>query len=306
MQQVFNKYINYLEVERNASPYTVRNYTTDLLDFFHFLRTNGIGSLKEVDKHTLRDYLSHLMEHGFVKASIARKLSAIRSFYRYLLREEIISTSPVATTFSPKLDKRLPSFLTTQEMLRLLEAPNLSTPQGQRDRALLELLYASGLRVSELVNLNVEPINLDSREIRVLGKGSKERLVLIGEPAAMALHTYISQGRPKLLGKKRSNALFLNRYGERLPERRVQRILQKYANIAGIDKGVHPHMLRHTFATHLLDGGADLRVVQELLGHASLSSTQIYTHVTTSQARKVYLSAHPMAQSSKTDKLVTE
>ena len=298
MQEIFNKYINYLEVERNVSPYTVRNYTTDLLDFFQFLRTKGIGSLKEVDKHTLRDYLSYLMEQGLVKASIARKLSAIRSFYRYLLREEIISTSPVATTSSPKLDKRLPSFLTIEEMERLLEAPDLSTPQGQRDRALLELLYASGLRVSELVNLNLEQVNLDSREIRVWGKGSKERMVLMGEPAAEALRAYLKQGRPKLFASKirMTNALFINRYGERLPERRVQRILEKYANIAGIDKGVHPHMLRHTFATHLLDGGADLRVVQELLGHANLSSTQIYTHVTKSQARKVYLSAHPMAQ----------
>jgi len=298
MQEIFNKYINYLEVERNVSPYTVRNYTTDLLDFFQFLRTKGISSLKEVDKHTLRDYLSQLMEQGLVRASIARKLSAIRSFYRYLLREEIISTSPVADTSSPKLDKRLPSFLTIEEVERLLEAPDLSTPQGQRDRALLELLYASGLRVSELVNLNLEQVNLDSREIRVRGKGSKERVVLMGEPAAEALRAYLKQGRPKLFASKirMTNALFINRYGERLPERRVQRILEKYANIAGIDKGVHPHMLRHTFATHLLDGGADLRVVQELLGHASLSSTQIYTHVTKSQARKVYLSAHPMAQ----------
>ncbi len=295
MQEVFNKYIDYLEAERNASPYTVRNYTTDLLSFFQFLRTKEIGSLKEVDRHVLRDYLSQLMEQGFAKASIARKLSAIRSFYRYLLREEIISASPIMTT-SPKLDKRLPSFLTIDEIERLLEAPDLSTPQGQRDRALIELLYASGLRVSELVNLNLEQVNLDSREIRVWGKGSKERMVLMGEPAAKALSAYLEQGRPKLLGNKMSSALFLNRYGGRLPERRVQRILEKYANIAGIDKGVHPHMLRHTFATHLLDGGADLRVVQELLGHANLSSTQIYTHVTKSQARKVYLSAHPMAQ----------
>ena len=296
MQEVFNRYINYLKAERNASPYTVRNYTTDLLDFFQFLRTKKISSLKEVDRHVLRSYLSQLMERGFVKASIARKLSAIRSFYRYLLREEIISTSPVATTSSPKLDKRLPSFLTIGEVERLLGAPDLFTPQGQRDRALMELLYASGLRVSELVGLNLERVNLNTNEIRVWGKGSKERMVLMGKPAARALSIYLSQGRPKLLGKKRSNALFLNRYGERLIERRVQRILGKYANIAGIEKRVYPHMLRHTFATHLLDGGADLRVVQELLGHANLSSTQIYTHVTQSQARKVYLSAHPMAQ----------
>lgn len=296
MQQVFDRYINYLEVERNASPYTVRNYSTDLLDFFQFLRDKEIGSLKEVDRHVLRDYLSQLMEKSFVKASIARKLSAVRSFYRYLQREEIISTSPVATTSSPKLDRRLPSFLTLEEMVRLLEAPDLSTPQGQRDRALMELLYASGLRVSELVSLNLEQVNLDTNEIRVWGKGSKERVVLMGKPAARALTAYLNQSRPKLLGKKGSNALFLNRYGKRLIERRVQRILEKYTSIADIGKRVYPHMLRHTFATHLLDGGADLRVVQELLGHASLSSTQIYTHVSKSQARKVYLSAHPMAQ----------
>ncbi|MBA7650691.1 Tyrosine recombinase XerD [subsurface metagenome] len=278
------------------SAYTVRNYTADLLDFFGFLRAKGISSLKEVDRLTLRDYLSHLMKQGLVKASIARKLSAIRSFYRYLLREGVISISPAATTSSPKLDKRLPSFLTIEEVKRLLEAPDLSTPQGQRDRALLELLYASGLRVSELVQLDLEQINLDTHEIRVWGKGAKERAVLMGEPAAKALTTYLSQGRPKLLSKKRSSALLVNRYGGRLPERRIQRILEKYARLAGIDKKVHPHLLRHTFATHLLDGGADLRVVQELLGHADLSSTQIYTHVTKSQAKKVYLSAHPMAR----------
>ena len=206
-----------------------------------------------------------------------------------------MSTSPVATTSSPKLDKRLPSFLTQDDVRRLLEAPDLSTPQGQRDRALLELLYASGLRVSELVRLDLEQINLDTREIRVWGKGAKERVVLMGKPAAEAVATYIHEGRPKLLGEKRSTALLVNRYGGRLNERRVQRILEKYAGVAGIGKRVHPHMLRHTFATHLLDGGADLRVVQELLGHAALSSTQIYTHVTKSQARKVYLSAHPLA-----------
>ncbi len=298
MQEVFNKYVNYLEVERNVSPYTVRNYKNDLLNFFQFLKTKEIGSLRDVDKPVLRDYLSHLIEQGLVKASIARKLSAIRSFYRYLLREGMVPTSPVATTSSPKLDRRLPSFLTIEQVVKLLEAPDLATPQGLRDRALLELLYASGLRVSELVSLNLEQVNLDTNEIRVRGKGDKERVVLIGKPAAEALSTYLSQGRPKLFGAKirMTNALFINRYGERLIERGVQKILEKYTNIAGIDKRVHPHLLRHTFATHLLDGGADLRVVQELLGHADLSSTQIYTHVTISQARKVYLAAHPRAQ----------
>ena len=294
MQEIFNKYIDYLQAERNVSAYTVRNYTNDLLEFFDFAREKEIKSLKEINKQTLRGYLAHLMERGFARSSIARKLSAIRSFYRYLLREEMVSSSPVATTTSPRLDKRLPSFLTVEEAKQLVESPDLSQPQGQRDRALLELLYASGLRVSELVNMNMEQVDLNTNEIRVWGKGSRERVVLIGSPAARALTTYISQGRPKLLGEKRNSALFVNRYGGRLPARRIQKILEKYARI--IDKRVHPHMLRHTFATHLLDGGADLRVVQELLGHAKLTSTQIYTHVTQSQARKIYLSAHPLAQ----------
>jgi len=296
MQELFNRYINYLEAERNASPYTVRNYTTDLLHFFQFLRTREISSLKEVDRHVVRDYLSHLMEKGFVKASIARKLSAIRSFYRYLHREGIVPTNPLATISSPKLDKRLPSFLTIEEVERLLKAPDLSKPQGQRDRALLELLYASGLRVSELAQLTLKQIDLDTNEIRVWGKGSKERVVLMGEPAAKAIKEYLSRDRSKLLGDKKSNAVFVTKYGQRLTERGVQKRLEEIAKKASIDKRVHPHLLRHTFATHLLDGGADLRVVQELLGHANLSSTQIYTHVTKSQAKKVYLSAHPMAR----------
>jgi integrase/recombinase XerC len=295
MQEVFNRYINYLEAERNASAYTVRNYKADLLDFFYFLKKKKADSL-EIDRKVLRDYLTSLTKQGIVKASIARKLSAIRSFYRYLVREKIISASPIEMVSSPKLDKRLPSFLTLEEVERLLNAPDLSTPQGQRDQALLELLYASGLRVSELVNLDLNQIDLDTNEIRVWGKGSKERMVLMGEPAAEALRNYLKQGRPKLLAQKRINALFLNRYGQRLPERRVQKMLEDYAKKAGIGKRVHPHILRHTFATHLLDGGADLRVVQELLGHARLSSTQIYTHVTKGQARKVYLSAHPLAK----------
>jgi integrase/recombinase XerC len=306
MQEIFNKYIQHLEAEQNVSPYTIRNYTTDLCGservkgFFTFLKEKDIDSPDKVNRQVLRDYLAYLMEQGIVKASIARKLSAIRSFYRYLVREGILESSPIEKTSSPKLDKRLPEFLSLDEVERLLNAPDLSTSKGQRDRALLELLYASGLRVSELVRLDLGEVNLDTNEIRVWGKGSKERMVLMGKPASEALRNYLEQGRPKLLGdKKKTSALFINRYGQRIPERRVQKMLEDYAKKAGIEKRVHPHMLRHTFATHLLDGGADLRVVQELLGHAQLSSTQIYTHVTKSQARKVYLSAHPMAKEKK-------
>ena len=314
MQEIFNEYINYLKAERNASPYTVRNYTTDLRDFFQLLSAKEVSSLRAVDRHVLRDYLAWLMERGIARSSIARKLSAVRSFYGYLLREGIVDANPAVAISSPKLGKRLPSFLSVEETVRLLTAPDSAKREGQRDRALLELLYASGLRVSELVSLNVEQVNLESGEIRVLGKGSKERMVLMGKPAVRELTTYLSQGRPNLIGKKKTNALFLTdyklasyktRYGirhsVRLTVKGVQELLGKHAKAAGIDKRVHPHMLRHTFATHLLDGGADLRVVQELLGHANLSSTQIYTHVTKSQARKVYLSAHPMAQEKDTE-----
>lgn len=296
MQDIFSKYRNYLEVEKNSSPYTVRNYTTDLVDFFDFLRRQGVASLKEIDRTILREYLSDLMGRGFVKGSIARKLSAVRSFYRYLLREEMVQTNPVKDTSSPRLDRRLPDFLTAEEMVRLIEAPNLSSPIGLRDRALLELLYASGLRVSELARLVLEQVNMDTREIRVWGKGSKERITLMGEPALQALTAYLRDGRPELMGGKKTSAVFLNRYGGRLTERSVQALLQSYARSIGLDKKIHPHMLRHTFATHMLDGGADLRVVQELLGHASLSTTQIYTHVSKSQARKVYMSSHPLAK----------
>jgi integrase/recombinase XerC len=300
MQNFFNKYINYLQAERNASPYTVRNYTTDLMDFFRFLREREIVSLNEVDRHVVRGYLSWLMERGIAKASIARKTSAIRSFYRYLVSEGVLPENPLDGVSSPKLDKRLPSFLTVDETRRLLESLDLTTAEGKRDLAFLELLYASGLRVSELVQLDLTQVDLASREVRVWGKGAKERQVLMGRPAAQALEAYLSEGRPELLGNKKSKALFLSRYGRRLTARRVQQLLDSYAARAGIGKKVHPHMLRHTFATHLLDGGADLRVVQELLGHARLSSTEIYTHVTHSRARKVYLSAHPMAREEST------
>ena len=238
MQEVFNRYINYLEAERNVSPYTVRNYTNDLTGnykrgsekgFFQFLRLKEIDELGKVDKHTIRDYTSWLMGQNVTKTSIARKLSAIRSFYRYLAREEILPDNPLMEVSAPKLDRRLPSFLTIEEMVQLLKAPDLANHQGLRDRAIIELIYASGLRVSELVKLNLGQINFDSNEIIVWGKGSKERVVLIGEPATMAITNYINRGRPKLAGKRSGDALFLNRYGSRLTERTVQMILEKYA-----------------------------------------------------------------------------
>jgi integrase/recombinase XerC len=301
MPEFFDKFIDYLTVERNASRYTIRNYRADLLGFFEFLTGQNITSLEQVDKNTLRAYLGQLMEQGFARSSIARKLSAVRALYRYLQREEFISTSPAAIISSPKLDRRLPSFLGREEAASLVEAPDTTTPAGLRNRALLELLYASGLRVSELASLDMDNINIETREIRVWGKGSKERVVLMGEPAAHALTDYLDKGRPYLMRNENTAAVFLNHKGGPLTVRSIQSLVRKYASNSSIDKKVHPHMIRHTFATHLLDGGADLRVVQELLGHASLNSTQIYTHVSKTQARKVYLSAHPFAKEEKTE-----
>lgn len=293
-KNILDMFIDYLEAEKCASVYTVRNYRNDLLDFFTFTRHHGVKSLRDVDRQVIRSFLSALAEEGKAKTSIARKLSAIRCFFRYLMREELIKTSPAAAAVSPRLDRRLPVFLTIEEARRLVESPNLATPQGQRDRALLELLYAAGLRVSEVVSLDIEKVNFETHELRVWGKGAKERLVLMGNPAAQAIEHYLHDGRITLLNSKENNALFLTRDGNRVSARRVQKILAKYSSVIG--KRVYPHKLRHTFATHLLDGGADLKVVQELLGHANLSTTQIYTHVSKHRARKTYLAAHPMAK----------
>ncbi|MBI2852782.1 MAG: tyrosine recombinase XerC [Chloroflexi bacterium] len=311
MQTPFARYLNYLRA-RNASTYTVRNYASDLESFRIFLREEGVTSLDQVDRKTLRNYLSHLGKRGFVRRSIVRKLSAVRSFYRYLMGEDLVTTNPAKGMSMPRLERTLPAFLTVREAASLVEAPSPATPAtrrdtsrsqelaialSQRDAALLELLYASGLRVSEVVGLKVENIDMETREVRVVsGKGAKDRIALIGEPSAQALAVYLGDGRIKLLGRRGNNALFVNRYGGQLTARTIQELLIKYANSMRLGQKVHPHLLRHTFATHMLNGGADLRVVQELLGHASLSSTQVYTHVSKSQAKKVYLSAHPLAR----------
>jgi len=310
----FDGFLNYLQAEQNLSPRTVRNYVSDLKGnlvegnpkgFFQYLGMKKLAFPESVDKYVLRDYMAWVLDQGVVKSSVARKLSAVRSMYRYLLREELISESPLPvarrrgsrlSAFSLKLDKRLPGFLTTDEMNRLLATPDPTTPQGLRDRAVMELFYAAGLRISELVGLQVNQIDLYSRELRVVGKGSKERLVLIGQPAAAAIKAYLRHSRPKLLSKRQTDALFLNYQGSRLTARWIQEQVLHYAKLAGLRQEVHPHLLRHSFATHLLDGGADLRVVQELLGHASLQTTQIYTHVSRNQARKIYMSSHPLAR----------
>ncbi len=297
MDEHLNKFITYLIAEKNVSPYTVRNYRREIEQFLGFLKEQGIDSWDEVDRHILRRYLAWLQAQGYAKASITRRISELRSFCRYLVREGILEVNPIRAISSPRVPKRLPNYLELEEVEALLAAPDPTSPQGLRDRAILEVLYASGLRVSELVSLNLRNVNLYRGEIRVWGKGAKERVALLGGPACRALKRYIQDGRPKLLREnKPTNALFLNRSGGRLSTRSVSNILDKYAKLAGLERRVTPHVIRHTFATHLLDGGADLRTVQELLGHADLTSTQIYTHVSQARAREVYRKAHPRAR----------
>lgn len=296
MEALLKKFTRYLEGERKASKYTIRNYENDLRPFIAFAAKRGVSTPDDVDRLIIRAYLGMLLVEKYSKRSIARKLSALRSFYRFLNIMGYASNNAAALATSPKLDRRLPDFLPEDSTARLLEAPDTSTPLGIRDRAIVETLYAAGLRVSEAVGLNTYDINMKERELRVMGKGSKERITIIGELAKHWLSEYIKSVRPELLKKKQSAALFLNSNGKRLSVRAVQLIVKRYSKLAGLPDGVHTHTLRHTYATHMLDGGADLRVVQELMGHASLSTTQIYMHVTQAQARKVYLSAHPLAK----------
>ncbi|MEE9248791.1 MAG: tyrosine recombinase XerC [Dehalococcoidia bacterium] len=310
MQQYLARFIQHLEGERNLSPYTVRNYRTDLAPFFHFLEAEGTGDLEAVDRRLLRRYVVWLIQdrpilltkgtikRGHAMRSVARKISVLRTFYRFLVREDYLESSPVSRLVLPKLEKRLPTFLSKQQAAKLVEAPDKAGPLALRDRALLELLYAAGLRVSEIAGLDMENIDRKTREARVLGKGSKERLVLMGRSALEALEAYLARGRPELAQGGRTRALFLNRYGARLSVRSVQNVVRHYSLKEGFGGRVHPHTLRHSFATHLLDGGADLRVVQELLGHESVSTTQIYTHMTTTEIRKTYVKAHPRAEAS--------
>ncbi len=295
MAELLVRYVDHLRGERNLSPYTVRNYRDDVWEFLRFLKGQGIESLAPVDRIVLRRYLAWLEKRGRARASIARKMAEVRSFFRFLVREDLIERNPLQNISSPKVEKRLPVFLSRREVAGLVEDPADTSPAGRRDRALLELLYAAGVRVSEVVGLNLGDLSLERREVRVVGKGSKERIALMGVPAARALATYLKEGRPQLLGRRPSSALFLNRKGGRLSQRSVQAMVRKYARGADINKKVTPHVLRHTFATHLLDGGADLRTVQELLGHEKLGTTQIYTHVTQKRSRDAYLASHPRA-----------
>ena len=289
------RFEDHLKAERGLAALTIRNYKTDLEPLNDYMQLKEISDFRALDRTTLRGYLAWLIELGYVRASIARKLSTLRSFLRWLVRQGILDHDPLPKRGVMKVESRLPRFLSQDEAATLVQAPESSEPLGARDRALLELTYAAGLRVSEVSGINMGDINLHSGELRVIGKGSKQRVVLVGEAAKNALALYMRDVRPTLEGPDSRNALFLNRFGGRLSQRSIQIKVRRYAAKVGLGTGVHTHTLRHSFATHLLEGGADLRVVQELLGHASPATTQIYTHVTSAEARRVYLAAHPRA-----------
>ena len=285
-------YLRELQALGNRSQYTLRNYRSDIGHFLRYCEERELAPLG-ITRHDFRSYLATLWEAGIVAASITRRTSTVHGFYRYLQREGVTDRDLLYGTAMPKRGKRLPKVLPPGTVEALLDAPDRDTPAGLRDRAMFELLYGAGLRISELVSLDAGEIDLDHGAAIVRGKGSKERVVLFGGPGVRAVKAYLDFGRPKLANGAEA-ALFLNRFGGRLTARAVQMIVKKHALAAGIEADVHPHLLRHSFATHLLDGGAELRVVQELLGHSSPTTTQIYTHV--SQARQAELADKAWAE----------
>ncbi len=288
-------YLQTLERE-GASPYTVKNYGTDIGQYLAYCAEAGVTQPHELTRDLLRRYLTELTDIGYARASIARRIFELRAFGDHLVTQGVWTENLFRRIEAPRLPRRLPHYLTHEQVARLLAVPVPDTPQGLRDRAILETLYASGVRVSELSALDLADLRLAAGELRVIGKGDKERWAFIGEPAQRALRAYLEAGRPALLGQRVSNAVFLNRSGGRLSVRSISTIVHQAGRAAGIPFDVTPHVLRHTFATHLLDGGADLRVVQELLGHSSIATTQIYTHISQGHARAAYQRAHPRAQ----------
>ncbi len=302
MGEEIKSFLNYLLVEKGFSENTIYAYRNDLNQLADFVgeRAGVKGHKTEwsaVDRNILISYILDLKDRNYAPATVARKVAAVKSFFDFMVNDGALRNDPTENLSSPKVGKSLPKPLSVAEVEALLSAPvKLSTPEAKRDVAMLELLYACGMRVSELVSLNTVDVNLDAGFVRCLGKGSKERIIPIHQRAAQSIKEYMVAVRPLLLRDEEDDALFLNRRGERLTRQGFWLILKNHAEAAGIKRGVTPHTLRHSFATHILSGGADLRAVQELLGHASISSTQIYTHLTSEHVRQAYEKAHPRAR----------
>jgi len=300
LKEHINSYISFLKNEKNYSNNTIISYKNDLLQLLNYLKDYKIikrNNIQYIDHSIMRKYIVYLKKCNYSVRSISRKVSTIRSFFNFLSREGIIKINPTINLITPKIKKKLPSFLYLEEINKLIETPPGNTILGIRDRAILELLYGTGMRVGELVNLNISDIDLYEKTVRVFGKGSKERILPLGNPNIKAVQKYLTCRnifRKNIsIDKNDPNALFLNRFGGRLSARSIRRTLIKYMKMAGLNKKISPHVLRHSFATHLLGGGADLRSVQELLGHESLSTTQIYTHITKERLKAIYKKSYP-------------
>lgn len=287
-------FLSYLKNQKGYSLHTILNYDNDLKAFLSFLQQEGISVYKEIDYKMIRNYLNYLDKKIFSKTTIARHISSLRSFYKYLLKEEIVSKNPMLFISNPKLDKKLPKFLYEGEVEKLLSLPKLDNPKGIREALLLEFLYSTGVRVSELCSIQKKDISFSEKSVKVLGKGNKERYVYFGKPLAELLKLYLEESRP-YFEKARNDYLFLNDSGNQLQDRRVRAIIDDLLKRSCADFHISPHTLRHSFATHMLNHGADLKTVQELLGHEDLSTTQIYTHISNERLRSVYLHSHPRA-----------
>ncbi|GED12080.1 site-specific tyrosine recombinase XerD [Aneurinibacillus migulanus] len=295
MNELITQFIHYLTVERGLAKNTLESYQRDLHAYCAYLERENFTNLNETNRMQIMGYLLHLQEQGRATATLSRNLASIRAFYQFLLREKFIDKDPSVNLESPKIEKKLPQVLSVAEVETLLNGPDTRLPSGLRDKAMLELLYATGIRVSELVSLNLSDVNLNMGFIKCFGKGSKERIIPLGRLAIADVSRYLERGRPMLKKRGQEEALFLNHHGRRLSRQGFWKIIKKYAQLANSHKEITPHTLRHSFATHLLENGADLRSVQEMLGHADISTTQIYTHVTRSRLKEVYAKAHPRA-----------
>lgn len=300
LYKYIEEFLTHLRVEKTASKLTLLSYRTDLGQFFDFLSREyqeppEALATELLNHKTVRNYLADMQGRGLSRSTMARKLASLRSFVKYLCREDILPGNPIANVSTPKQERKLPRFLYPTEIDLLLNAPDPTQMMGRRDKAILETLYAAGVRVSELVSINMADIDWDEESILIRGKGNKERLAPMGRQSKAALLDYVQHSRNLLLqaGQTTTDALFLNKFGSRLSARSVRNIINKYVDTVAITQKVSPHTLRHSFATHLLNGGADLRTVQELLGHVKLSTTQIYTHLTKENIKKIYDNSHP-------------
>lgn len=293
MREFIDIFLNYLSVERGLAHNTLISYREDLNTFLGFLEKNSIETLSKTSRNDITNFMLFQKDKGIAANSVARRLAAVKSFYRFLVRERILKSDPTSLIDSPKLWKKIPETLSLNEVDLLLNQPNARDKQGIRDKAILETLYATGMRVSEAVNLKTDNVNLDIGFLRCIGKGSKERVIPLGKKAVNSISRYLELSRPRFLNKKESEYLFVSRLGKKISRQSFWKIIGKYARKAKIKKPIRPHILRHSFATHLLERGADLRSVQEMLGHANISTTQIYTHINKERLKTIHRMFHP-------------